>query len=119
MQTNLNLFIENIYSSITFDFFIKLVVVYFFILWIAILLWVIKDITNRTDNVFLQVVSILIILFLTPFWVFIYLLIRPSKTIFEKYYEEIEENIDIFKEIIEERIKVKEEKSKKKKKNKE
>ena len=78
------------------------------IIWIAILLWVIKDIANRTDNVLLQVISILIILFLTPFGIFVYLLIRPTKTIFEKYYEEIEDNIDIFNEIIEERIKQKE-----------
>jgi hypothetical protein len=55
------------YEAITFDSFIKFAIVYFFIIWIAILLWVIKDISNRTDNLILQVFSILIILFLTPF----------------------------------------------------
>jgi F0F1-type ATP synthase membrane subunit b/b' len=63
-----------------------------------------KDISNRTNNILLQVLSVLIILFITPFWIFIYLLIRPSNTLFEKYYQEIEENLDIFHKIIEEKI---------------
>ena len=95
--------IEMLYEAITFDVFLKFTIVYFFIIWIAIVLWVIKDISNRTDNVLLQVFSILSILFLTPFWIFIYLLIRPSKTLFEKYYEEIEDNLETFHQIIEDK----------------
>ncbi|MFC1797758.1 hypothetical protein ACFLY2_00825 [Patescibacteria group bacterium] len=56
-----------LYENITFDVFLQFAILYFFIIWIAILLWVVKDISNRTDNVLLQVFSILIILFLTPF----------------------------------------------------
>ncbi len=93
------------YEYITFDVFIKFSIAYFFIIWIAILLWVIKDISNRTNSVFLQILAILIILFLSPLWIFIYLLIRPSKTLFEKYYEEIEDNLEVFNNIIEEKNK--------------
>jgi len=107
MEINLAWIIEKIYNAITFDTFIKFAVLYFFIIWISVLLWVIKDISNRTNSVLLQIISVLIILFFTPFWIFIYLLIRPSNTLFEKYYSEIEENLDIFHDIIEERLKEK------------
>jgi hypothetical protein len=67
MEVNLVNFVENIYNMITFDTFIKFAILYFFIIWISILLWVIKDISNRTDNIFLQIISVLIILIFTPF----------------------------------------------------
>jgi hypothetical protein len=38
------------------------------------------------------------------------LLIRPRKTLYDKYFEEIEENLSIMNEIIEERKPEKEEK---------
>jgi RNA polymerase subunit RPABC4/transcription elongation factor Spt4 len=103
MNLDISNILEIFYEAVTFDVFLKFSIVYFFIIWIAILLWVIKDISNRTDNIFLQIISILSILFLTPFWIFIYLLIRPWKTLFEKYYEEIEDNLDLFNQIIEEK----------------
>lgn len=87
-------FIELLFNSITFDMFLKFAVLYFFIIWIAILVWVIKDISNRTNSLLLQVISILIIMILTPFWIFIYLLVRPWKTLFEKYYSEIDYNLN-------------------------
>lgn len=105
MNIDIPMIMAFLYDTITFDVFIKFAIVYFFIIWIALLLWVIKDISNRTDNLILQVFSILIILFLTPFWIFIYLLIRPSKTLFEKYYDEIEYNLELFNEIIEDKNK--------------
>jgi hypothetical protein len=67
MKLDLVGFVENIYEMVTFDTFIKFAVLYFFIIWISVLLWVMKDISNRTNNILLQVVSVLIILFLTPF----------------------------------------------------
>lgn len=91
------------YETITFETFLKFIVLYFFIIWIAVLLWVIKDISNRTNNTLLQVISILIILFLTPLGILIYLIIRPGKTLFEKYYQEIEDNLNLFNKIIEDK----------------
>lgn len=92
MSSLINLY-NFIASNITIDSVIKFVVIYFFILWWAFVIWIVKDITNRTTNIFLQSFSILIVIFLTPiFWLPIYLLMRPRSTIFEKYYEEDEFN---------------------------
>ena len=105
MEINIAKLWTTLYDAITFEIFLKFGIVYFFIIWIAILLWVIKDISNRTNSIVLQIISILVILFLTPFWIFIYLLIRPGKTLFEKCYNEIEDNLETFNQIIEEKTK--------------
>jgi hypothetical protein len=105
MNLDINYISSVFYESITFDSFLRFAILYFFIIWIAILLWVIKDISNRTNSILLQIISIFVILFLTPFGIFVYLLIRPSKTLFEKYYDEIEDNLEIFHNIIEDKNK--------------
>ncbi len=82
-------------DKVTVENIIKFFIVYFFIFWISILVWVYKDIINRTENIFYQIISILIILIFTPlFGIFIYLIIRPHKTLFERYYEEVEYNLE-------------------------
>ncbi len=98
---------ERLATMMTIETFVKMAVVYFFVIWISILVWVIRDITNRTDSLFLQFLSILIVLLLTPFWVFIYLLVRPTKTLFERYYEEIEVNLESLAETIQTKLKTK------------
>ena len=100
LEYDLTPYMENFYNNITFETVIKFMFVYFFIIWIVLIIWVSKDIVNRTTSIFLQILSILIILIWTPFWVFIYLLIRPSKTLFEKYHNEVEWNLDMMEEII-------------------
>ena len=85
---NLMATIQNLSSLVTFETFLKMLALYFFIFWIAIIIWVTKDIINRTNNILLQILSISTVLFLTPLWVVIYLLIRPSRTLLEKYYEQ-------------------------------
>lgn len=88
---------SGISSNMSIDLGIKLVLGYFFIIWGAFIIWVIKDITNRTTNILVQTLSIFIILFFTPiFGLPIYLLIRPRTTLFEQYYEEeeVEETVD-------------------------
>jgi len=80
-------FISNLFSNITLEWFFKIIVIYFFIVWISIIIWVTRDIINRTNNLFFQIISILIPVILTPFWLIIYLLIRPSRTLFEKEFE--------------------------------
>lgn len=93
-------FISGLFSLMTFESFLKFMVVYFFIVWIAIIIWVIKDIINRTNSILFQIFAILTVLIWTPLWIVVYLLIRPSKTLFEQYYEEatLEEWFDIEKE---------------------
>lgn len=105
MNVNIQKFIDYCYEIVTFDLFLIFFILYFFIIWVSVLLWVIRDIFNRTTNVYIQALSISIILFLTPLGIFIYLLIRPWKTLFEKYYNEIEENLDMFNKTVEERSK--------------
>ena len=90
-------FLSGVFSMLTFESFLKLIVIYFFIVWIAIVIWVTKDIINRTNNILYQIFSIFTVLLWTPLWIVVYLLIRPSKTLFEKYYEEasIEEDLEL------------------------
>lgn len=101
----IDLYLQAMWEAITFEFAIKIAIVYFFITWIALIVWVIKDISIRSNSLFFQIFAVLTILLLSPLWIFIYLLIRPRRTLYDKYYEEIEENLDIFNEIVEERKK--------------
>ena len=58
--------------------FSNILLILLVIVWIYFILWVAKDISWRTNNFWLQLISILLILFLTPiFWLPIYMLIRP------------------------------------------
>lgn len=81
-------FVWDMFWDVTFSLILKIIAGYFLIVWIALIVWVAKDIFNRTDSFFYQIISILTVLVWTPLWVVIYLLIRPSRTLFEKYYEE-------------------------------
>lgn len=101
-------FLNIIWESVTIESVFKFAVAYFFVIWIAIIIWVIKDISNRTNNLFLQILSILSVIIFTPLGVFLYLLIRPGRTVFEKYYQEVEENLDILSHIIDQKTKYQE-----------
>lgn len=103
LNTDISPFLINFYESITIEMMVKFFIIYFFIIWIATFIWVIRDIWNRTTSILLQIFCILIILIWTPLGIFLYLLIRPGKTLFEKYYDEIEDNLDTFSWIIEEK----------------
>jgi len=96
--------------------FIAIVIVYFLIIWIAVIVWVIKDISNRTHSILLQIISIFIVIIFWPLWILLYFLIRPNKNLFEKYYKEIESNIDFLTETILKKLKEKKRKYKKIKK---
>lgn len=81
-------FFQNVLSWISLEFFLYAMVVYFFVVWIAVLLWVTRDIMKRTHNWLYQIICIFTVLFWTPLGVFLYLIIRPGKTLLEKYYDE-------------------------------
>lgn len=81
-------FLWAFFENLTFESMLNFVILYFFIVWVAIIIWVTRDIINRTNNILYQIISILVVVLWTPLWVVIYLLIRPGKTLFEKYYEE-------------------------------
>lgn len=66
-------------------FFAQGIFVYIALLWIVILLWVARDISNRSSSLFFQIFALLLILIFTPFLgLFLYLLFRPSKTLTER-----------------------------------
>lgn len=69
------------------DILFRTVIVYFFVVWFCLVIWVVRDITNRTHSLTFQVLSILMVLLLTPLGIFIYLLLRPQKTLFEQMFE--------------------------------
>ena len=81
-------YLEIIGQWVTFDTVIQFFVIYIFIIWASLVIWVTKDITNRTSSLLLQILSVLLVLIGTPFGIFIYLLIRPSSTLLERYYED-------------------------------
>ena len=61
---------------------------YILLLWGASIFWIAKDASNRSISFVFQVFAIVLALF--PFLgLFIYLLIRPEKTLLEKDFEEL------------------------------
>jgi len=92
------------WNTVTLEFMIKFCVIYFFIVWIGLIIWVARDISYRTNNLLYQIFCILIMILLTPLWVFIYLLIRPRRNMYQKCSSEIEWNLEILSSIVQERI---------------
>lgn len=70
---------------------IKLVILgYFSLLWLAIIIWVTRDVLQRSSNIIFQAFSILLNIVAPFLGVLLYLIIRPGKTRAERYYEELE-----------------------------
>ncbi len=90
-------FTEFFWNLWTIDF-LKWAMIYFFILWVAIIIWVTRDILARSNSIILQFLSILLVVFLTPIlWLPVYFMIRPSTKKYDsdELYEEVyEEEID-------------------------
>jgi hypothetical protein len=59
--------IDFLAENVTLELAVKIIVGYFFIVWIALIVWVIKDISVRTNSIFFQIFCVLTILVLTPF----------------------------------------------------
>lgn len=66
---------------------LQFLVIYLFVVWGSLVVWVARDITNRSSNIVFQSLCVLLVLALSPLGIFIYLLIRPQRTAFEKFYE--------------------------------
>ena len=79
-----------IWDTITLEFMLKFAVIYFFVVWIALVIWVMRDISIKTHSRLYQILCVLIMILFTPLGIFLYLLIRPRKSIYDKYSEEIE-----------------------------
>ncbi len=60
-------------------------------LWLSVIFWVLRDIRSRTRDPFTCILSFLLVLILSVPGVLIYWIIRPSKTIEQKYQAALEE----------------------------
>lgn len=105
-EWNLHPYIEPIWSTINLEFMIKFCVIYFFIVWIALIIWVAKDISYRSQSRTFQVFCVLLMILFTPLWVLLYILIRPRKSIYDKHNAEIEWNLGILGEIVQDHLEV-------------
>ncbi|MDP2690960.1 MAG: hypothetical protein Q8O95_00970 [bacterium] len=72
------------------DIAIKGSLIYLAALWFAMVVWVARDIIHRSNNILFQVSMILLNLVMPVFGLILYMIIRPSKTLLEKYYDEME-----------------------------
>jgi hypothetical protein len=62
---------------------------YLLAIWLASVIWTVRDITDRTGNLLIQTFSVLLVVVFTPILGLpLYLLIRPRTTLAERYYEE-------------------------------
>lgn len=103
-QTPMHPYIAFLWETITIEFMIKFFIVYFFIVWITLIIWVVRDIAHRSQSLIFQSFCVLLIIIFSPLGIFLYLLIRPGKSMYEKYAIEIEENLEILNQIVEERL---------------
>ena len=86
--------IESILNSNVLMMVLQGIVIYLAILWIATIIWVSKDANNRSNSILFQIFAVLVVIVLTPlFGLLIYLIVRPSRTLTEKYLEELQVSI--------------------------
>lgn len=69
------------------------VLVYFGLLWLAVIIWVTRDAINRSESLLFQVFAILLNIIFPILGILLYLIIRPSKTTLDRYYEELEHRL--------------------------
>jgi hypothetical protein len=72
------------------DWGIKGILIYAGVLWLSLIIWVARDCIERSNSLIFQVFSILLNIALPVFGLIIYLIMRPSKTLMERYYEDLE-----------------------------
>lgn len=77
-------------GNIDFNMFGTLFIVALVVFWLVIIGWVWVDSSERTSKKGLKVGYILLVIFFNIFGLIIYLIIRPSETIEEIYWEDLE-----------------------------
>lgn len=93
-----------LWEATSFEMVLKFFILYICIIWIATIVWVVKDITNRSASITAQALCILLVVLLPFIGIFLYLLVRPSHTLLEKYYSEIEDNLNTMADFIHQHI---------------
>lgn len=69
------------------------IVVYVGLLWLSIIVWVTRDAISRSNSLIFQVFAILLNIGFPVLGTLLYLIIRPGKTVMERYYEELEHRL--------------------------
>jgi|GEM_PF-2136049 len=69
------------------------IVVYVGLLWLSIIVWVTRDAISRSNNLMFQVFAILLNIGFPVLGTLLYLIMRPGKTVMERYYEELEHRL--------------------------
>lgn len=77
-------------GNIDFNMFGTLFIVALIVFWLVIIGWVWVDSSERTSKKGLKIGYILLVIFFNIFGLIIYLIIRPSETIEEIYWEDLE-----------------------------
>lgn len=67
---------------------LTIALIYIILLWVSVLVWAGRDIFQRSNSIVFQTFAILLNLIPPPLGVILYLIIRPNKTLNERYYEE-------------------------------
>ncbi|MBU0727407.1 zinc ribbon domain-containing protein [Patescibacteria group bacterium] len=80
-------------SSPTFSTVQIVALSYFGLLWLSIIIWVTRDSIHRSSSLIFQTFAILINIAVPILGVLLYLIIRPSHTNLERYYEELEHKV--------------------------
>lgn len=76
-------------------------IVYVGLLWLAIIIWVTRDSISRSSSLLFQTFAILLNIGIPILGVLLYLIIRPSQTLLERYYQDMEQRL--LKEAIQEK----------------
>jgi hypothetical protein len=82
--------INSFVSSAYFKWILYGVLIYLGVLWLALIAWVARDVIGRSRSLLFQTLMILLNMGLPVFGLFVYLLLRPPKTLMERYYDEVE-----------------------------
>ncbi len=70
--------LSTLFSASGVALWINIAAVFFIFFWVIVVVWTTKDIINRTTSFSLQIISIVLVTFLTPIvWLPLYFLIRP------------------------------------------
>lgn len=89
MESFLLNFLETV-GNINFQLVWKIVILAFVIFWIVVLDWVWLDASERTTNKRARIIYLLLVLFFNVIGWIIYLIIRPSQTIEQIYWSDLE-----------------------------
>ena len=95
--------ILSLIDKLTFLSFTQFVIIYVFIVWIAMIMWVTVDITQRSSSILLQIMCIALVSVLGPLGLMLYLILRPRHFVHKKYLQEIEQNLSILWNIVEDK----------------